>query len=88
MNMEDFPHLADDAVFERIVAIIRLAVPFMGMILSTRENHEMRRKLLQLGISQISVGSGTGVGGYSRRYLREKANPQFLYRLLPEQPYR
>jgi 2-iminoacetate synthase len=77
MNMNDF-HLVDDATFERIVAIIRLAVPFTGMILSTRESHEMRRKLLHLGISQISAGSNTEVGGYSKQDRREKANPQFV----------
>jgi 2-iminoacetate synthase len=67
----------DDATFERIVAIIRLAVPFTGMILSTRENHAMRGKLLQLGISQLSAGSSTEVGGYAKRARQEKANPQF-----------
>jgi 2-iminoacetate synthase len=78
MNMEDFPNLVDDETFERIVAIIRLAVPFTGMILSTRESHGMRRKLLHLGISQISAGSSTGVGGYSRREQQAAANPQFI----------
>jgi 2-iminoacetate synthase len=78
MNIGDFPNLVDDEVFERIVAIIRLAVPFTGMILSTRENHEMRGKLLQLGISQISAGSNTEVGGYGRRDRREKSTPQFV----------
>ncbi|AEF85756.1 ThiH protein [Treponema primitia ZAS-2] len=74
----DFPHLVDDATFERIVAIIRLAVPFTGMILSTRENHAMRGKLLQLGISQISAGSSTEVGGYAKRERQEQSNPQFF----------
>jgi 2-iminoacetate synthase len=78
MNMADFPHLVDDAAFERLVAIIRLAVPFTGMILSTRENHEMRSRLLKLGISQISAGSSTDVGGYSKRQRHEKSNPQFI----------
>lgn len=75
MNIEDFPHLVDDATFEKIVAVIRLAVPFTGMILSTRENHEMRNKLLHMGISQLSAGSCADVGGYSRR--EAPANPQF-----------
>ncbi|MDR1908301.1 MAG: [FeFe] hydrogenase H-cluster radical SAM maturase HydG [Spirochaetaceae bacterium] len=77
ISMADFPNLVDDAVFERIVAIIRLAVPFTGMILSTRESHLMRERLLKLGISQISAGSSTGVGGYRQRQLREKSSPQF-----------
>ncbi|MDR2494920.1 MAG: [FeFe] hydrogenase H-cluster radical SAM maturase HydG [Spirochaetaceae bacterium] len=78
MNMADYA-LVDDATFEKIVAVIRLAVPFTGMILSTRENHEMRKKLLKIGISQISAGSSTEVGGYAKRERREKAdNPQFI----------
>jgi 2-iminoacetate synthase len=77
VRLTDFPHLVDDAAFERIVAIIRLAVPFTGMILSTRESHEMRERLLKLGISQISAGSSTGVGGYHQRKIHEKSTPQF-----------
>ena len=67
MNIADFPNLVDDDTFARIVACLRIAVPFTGMILSTRENHDMRKKLLQLGISQISAGSSTEVGGYAKR---------------------
>jgi 2-iminoacetate synthase len=78
MSISEFPNLVDDAVFERIVAVIRLAVPFTGMILSTRENHEMRGKLLKLGISQISAGSSTEVGGYAKRARKEITNPQFF----------
>ena len=66
MNINDFPNLVDDATFAKIVAIIRIAVPFTGMILSTRENQQMRKKLLNLGISQISAGSRTTVGGYAQ----------------------
>ena len=78
MNINDFPNLADDETFAKIVAVIRIAVPFTGMILSTRENHEMRKKLLHLGISQISAGSSTEVGGYMKRKNNEFSNPQFL----------
>jgi 2-iminoacetate synthase len=78
MNMAEFPHLVNDAVFEKLVAIIRLAVPFTGMILSTRESHDMRKKLLKLGISQISAGSSTEVGGYAKREKNEVVNPQFF----------
>jgi 2-iminoacetate synthase len=85
MNIGDFPNQIDDETFAKIVAVIRLAVPFTGMILSTREKHIMRKKLLALGISQISAGSNTEVGGYAqaafaRRMLSEEkhANPQFL----------
>ncbi|MCL2043598.1 MAG: [FeFe] hydrogenase H-cluster radical SAM maturase HydG [Treponema sp.] len=78
MNIADFPNLVDDAIFAKIVAIIRIAVPFTGMILSTRENHVMRKQLLELGISQISAGSSTGVGGYAQREKNETITPQFL----------
>jgi len=78
MNINDFPNLVDDEAFAKITAIIRIAVPYTGMILSTRENHDMRKKLLQLGISQISAGSSTEVGGYAKRQRNEKTNPQFL----------
>ena len=67
MNLEDFPNVLDDETFKKIVAIIRIAVPFTGIILSTRENQEMRRELLRYGVSQISAGSVTGVGGYKDR---------------------
>jgi len=67
MSLTDFPNLVDDRTFEKIVAIIRLAVPFTGMILSTREDDHMRQKLLKIGISQLSAGSSTEVGGYALR---------------------
>jgi len=78
MNIKDFPNLVDDNTFAKIVACLRIAVPFTGMILSTREDHDMRKKLLKLGISQISAGSSTEVGGYSKRSRNEKTTPQFL----------
>ena len=78
MNINDFPNLVDDETFAKITAIIRIAVPFTGMILSTRENHEMRKKLLNLGISQISAGSTTDVGGYAKRQRNEKSTSQFI----------
>ena len=77
MNINDFPHQVDDETFAKIIAVIRIAVPLTGMILSTRENHEMRKKLLRLGISQISAGSSTEVGGYAKRERNEASNPQF-----------
>ncbi|MBN1142717.1 MAG: [FeFe] hydrogenase H-cluster radical SAM maturase HydG, partial [Deltaproteobacteria bacterium] len=58
--------VSDDA-FRRIVAVLRLAVPYTGIILSTRESSEMRREMLALGISQISAGSRTNPGGYSNQ---------------------
>ena len=60
------PHPVADADFRKIIAVLRLTVPYTGMILSTRENAEMRREAFSLGISQISAGSRTNPGGYSR----------------------
>jgi len=75
MKVEDFPYLVNDEEFKKIVAILRLAVPFTGIILSTRETHEMRREVIEYGVSQISAGSCTGVGGYRKG--EEKNTPQF-----------
>jgi 2-iminoacetate synthase len=55
-----------DDDFKMIVAVLRLAVPYTGIILSTRENPEMRRDALALGVSQISAGSRTNPGGYAK----------------------
>lgn len=58
------PHAVSDSDFLKMVAILRLAVPYTGMIMSTRETAEVRRATLELGISQISAGSRTDPGGY------------------------
>lgn len=58
------PHAVSDADFLKIVAVLRLAVPYTGIIMSTRETPEMRRKTFALGVSQISGGSRTSPGGY------------------------
>ncbi|MCL1036285.1 [FeFe] hydrogenase H-cluster radical SAM maturase HydG [Shewanella submarina] len=58
------PYEVDDECFKRIVAITRLAVPYTGLIMSTRESAELRKELLELGVSQISAGSRTAPGGY------------------------
>ncbi|MBQ4891326.1 [FeFe] hydrogenase H-cluster radical SAM maturase HydG [Shewanella sp. MMG014] len=60
------PYEVDDACFKRIVAITRLAVPYTGLILSTREGPKLRKELLELGVSQISAGSRTSPGGYEQ----------------------
>ena len=67
MSLDEYPYQIDDDTFRNIVAIIRLAVPFTGMILSTRETAELRRELIKYGISQISAGSSADVGGYTDR---------------------
>ncbi|MCL2674571.1 MAG: [FeFe] hydrogenase H-cluster radical SAM maturase HydG [Defluviitaleaceae bacterium] len=61
-----FPYAVNDETFRKIVAILRLAVPYTGIILSTRETPEMRKELINAGVSQISAGSRTDVGGYSK----------------------
>lgn len=60
----DFANAVSDETFEKIVALLRIAVPYTGMIISTRESQASRERVLQLGISQISGGSRTSVGGY------------------------
>lgn len=68
VNLENFPHLVNDEAFQKIIAIMRLAVPYTGIILSTREHPEYRDRLLTYGVSQISAGSCTGVGGYQQTH--------------------
>ena len=58
------PYAVSDEDFKKIIAVLRLAVPYTGIILSTRENADMRRAAFELGISQISGGSKTNPGGY------------------------
>ena len=60
-----FDNGISDDIFEKIVAVIRIAVPYTGMIISTRESQACRERVLHLGISQISGGSRTSVGGYT-----------------------
>ena len=67
IDTKDFPNAVPDDIFCRIVAVIRLAVPYTGMIISTRESEKVRAKVLELGISQISGGSRTSVGGYAEK---------------------
>lgn len=61
---EVVPHPVSDEDFKKIVAILRIALPYVGIILSTRERPELRRELLAYGVSQISAGSRTDPGGY------------------------
>lgn len=65
IDPDEFDGGIDDETFAKLTACIRLAVPYTGMIISTRENQKVRQKLLRLGISQISGGSRTSVGGYT-----------------------
>lgn len=81
VDYSDFPYLVKDRDFKKLVATIRLAVPYTGMILSTRENVDFRKELLEIGISQMSAGSSVGVGGYAKREKIDKngieEKPQF-----------
>ena len=65
IDLSKFPNAVTDDVFRRIVAILRIAVPYTGMIISTRESAECRKAVLDVGVSQISGGSKTTVGGYA-----------------------
>ena len=71
INPDDFDNSISDDIFTKIVAILRIAIPYTGLIVSTRESKETREKLLNLGISQISGASSTSVGGYVEK---EKEN--------------
>lgn len=77
IETQDFPDAISDEIFCRIVAVLRIAVPYTGMIISTRESAATRRKVLELGISQISGGSRTSVGGYAHPEIPEESSAQF-----------
>lgn len=77
INAADFENAISDEIFQKIVAIIRIAVPYTGMIISTRESQKSREKVLELGISQISGGSRTSVGGYAVEETPEENSSQF-----------
>ena len=72
-----FDNGIDDDTFAKIVACIRVAVPYTGMIVSTRESQESRESVLSLGVSQISGGSSTSVGGYYEKEAEEDNSAQF-----------
>ncbi|RXZ54830.1 [FeFe] hydrogenase H-cluster radical SAM maturase HydG [Senegalimassilia faecalis] len=65
IDPDDFDNSLSDETFEKIIALIRITVPYTGMIISTRESKEVREAALRYGISQISGGSRTSVGGYA-----------------------
>ena len=73
----DFENQLADEIFEKLIALIRISVPYTGMIISTRENQRVREKALELGVSQISGGSKTSIGGYSEEEKKEDNSAQF-----------
>lgn len=77
IDPDQFDNGIDDDTFAKIVACIRIAVPYTGMIISTRENQKTRERVLHLGISQISGGSKTSVGGYSEPEPDDAKSEQF-----------
>lgn len=72
-----FDNGIDDEIFAKIIACIRIAVPYTGMIISTRESKEVRERALHLGVSQISGGSKTSVGGYCEEEPEDENSEQF-----------
>ncbi|HHY82962.1 MAG TPA: [FeFe] hydrogenase H-cluster radical SAM maturase HydG [Clostridiales bacterium] len=72
-----FKNALDDDIFAKIVSCIRIAVPYTGIIVSTRENKATRERLLNLGVSQISGGSRTSVGGYAEPEPEDENSEQF-----------
>ena len=77
IDTNDFKDCINDDIFSKIVACLRIAVPYTGMIISTRESKKTRERVLQLGISQLSGGSKTSVGGYSHPEKEEPNSAQF-----------
>ena len=77
INPEDFNNGISEDIFAKIVACIRVAVPYTGMIISTRESPKARERVLELGVSQISGGSRTSVGGYAEEESEQESSAQF-----------
>ncbi len=77
IDVGDFSNAVPDEMWHKIIAIIRIAVPYTGMIVSTRESAKNRKRALELGISQISGASSTSVGGYAEPESEEENTAQF-----------
>ena len=77
IDADAFDNGIDDDTFAKLVACIRIAVPYTGMIISTRESQKCRERVLHLGVSQISGGSKTSVGGYAEPEPEEDKSEQF-----------
>lgn len=77
INPDDFKDSVSDEIFEKIVAILRIAIPYTGMIISTRESKATRERALELGVTQLSGGSKTSVGGYASEEEEEEDSSQF-----------
>lgn len=77
INPSEFENSISDEIFEKIVAVLRIAVPYTGMIVSTRESQKTRERALELGVTQLSGGSKTSVGGYAKEETEENNSKQF-----------
>lgn len=77
INPDEFTNAISDEIFAKIVAVLRITVPYTGLIVSTRESQKTREKVLELGVSQISGGSSTSVGGYVEKEKEDENSAQF-----------
>jgi 2-iminoacetate synthase len=77
IDPNNFSNAIPDDIFAKIVAVLRIAVPYTGMIISTRESQKTRERVLDLGISQISGASRTSVGGYAEKEDKTHTSAQF-----------
>ena len=77
INPDEFTNAISDDIFAKIVAVLRIAVPYTGLIVSTRESQKSRERVLHLGVSQISGASSTSVGGYAEKEKEEENSSQF-----------
>lgn len=77
IDVKEFPDAIVDSLFKKIVAIIRIAAPYTGIIISTRESQKSREEVLEIGVSQISGASSTSVGGYVAKERPEDNSSQF-----------
>lgn len=77
INPDEFTNAISDDIFAKIVAVLRIAVPYTGLIVSTRESQKSRERVLHLGVSQISGASSTSVGGYAEKEKEEENSAQF-----------
>lgn len=76
IDPDEFDNGISDEIFAKLCALIRISVPYTGMIISTRESQEVREQVIHLGVSQISGGSRTSVGGYTEE-IRPTDTEQF-----------
>lgn len=77
IDPDAFDNGIDDEIFAKLCALIRISVPYTGMIISTRESKEVREKVIKLGVSQISGASKTSVGGYCEEEAEDDNSEQF-----------